>query len=211
MFADSSTRSGADSTGARRQRNAIAELAFEQLRQRVRVADMRGLGEVPRHELDVARAAADRRHPVGGQRRASGLAGVGLERGRVDRRAGKRRPQRRVRVQADEQIGLAVVGDRRALVDRHAAVVVSREQHPDAEPRFDRRFDSPGDGEREVFLLGPAGAFRAFVVSAVARIDGDRSNRRRRRGERGQVRRRSGGDRRRGRRGIARRPPRSRR
>ena len=96
------------------------------------------------HELDVARAAAEGRHALGA---AGGRVRRPrhVERGVEDRRAGRRSPQRRVGVQADEQVGLVVVRDRGALVERHVAVVVARQQHADAEPRFDAR---PSRGAR---------------------------------------------------------------
>ena len=43
-----------------------------------------------------------------------------------------------------------------AIVDRHAAVVVARQQHADAEPRFDRRLDAARDGERQILFLRAA-------------------------------------------------------
>ena len=175
MFADSSTRSGAEST-ARAASGTRSQTALRAASPACGFADVGGLREIPRHEFDVAGAAADGQHPVGGHRRASGLAGVGLESGGVDGRAVQRRPQRRIRMQADEQVGLAVVGDRRAVVDRHAPVVVSRGQDANAESRFDRGSNPPRHGERDVLLLRAAGALCAFVVSAVARIDCDGSN-----------------------------------
>ena len=59
-------------------------------------------------------------------------------------------------MQADEQVGLVVVRHGRPIVERHVAVLVSRQQHADAEPAFDRRLDSPRDGQREILFLGAA-------------------------------------------------------
>ena len=138
MLADSSTRSGARSTGRAASGTRSRSACSQQVGERRRLIEVPRLREVPRHELDLARAAAEGRHALA-RRRADGLRRVPVERRDVDRRAGRRRPQRGVRVQADEQIRLVVVGDRRALVDRHAAVVVSRQQHAEAEARLDRR------------------------------------------------------------------------
>ena len=82
-------------------------------------------------------------------------------------------------MQADEQIGLVVVGDRGPLVERHVPVVVSREQHANAEPRLDGGLEAARDGQRQVFLITPLGALDAVVLAAMARIDRDRPNRRR--------------------------------
>ena len=150
------------------------------------------LREVPQHELDVARAAAERRHAVGA---AGGRVrrGVALERGVEDRRAAGRRAQRRVGVQADEQIGLVVVRDRGALVDRHVPIVVSRQQDADARaalrsPPFARR----AMASVRSFSFAPFGALDAVVLAAVAGIDRDGVNRGRRLAE-GRRQRRGGG------------------
>ncbi len=71
------------------------------------------------------------------------LHGGRVERGVEDLRAGGRGPARRVRVQAEEEIGLVVVRERGAVVERHDAIVVSREEHAHAEPRS-RRATSAG-------------------------------------------------------------------
>ena len=103
---------------------------------------------------------------------ASGDAsGRGVEGRVINGRAVGGRPERRVRVQADEEIRLVVVGDRGPVVERQVAIVVSGEQHADAEPRLDGRLDAAGDRERQVFLFRAARALHAFVAPAVARID----------------------------------------
>ena len=66
----------------------------------------------------------------------------------------RRRAERRVRVQADEHIGLVVVGHRRPGVERHVAIVLSGQEHADAEPALDRGFDLARDRQRQIFLLG---------------------------------------------------------
>ena len=187
MFADSSTRSGAESTGRAASGIAVVQLRLEQLRQRVGFLEVRRLREVPRHEFDFARAAADRRHALGRQG-ARRLRGAGLERRGVDRPAGERRAERRVGVQADEQIRLVVVGHRRPIVDRHAAVVVARQQHADAEARLDRGLDAAGERQRQVFLLRARRALHALVVAAVTRIDDDGADGTGRLRERAQIR-----------------------
>ena len=64
-------------------------------------------------------------------------------------------------MKADEEIGLVVVGDRRALVEADRPVGVARQQRADAEPALDRRLQTPRDGERDVFLQRSAGTLRA--------------------------------------------------
>jgi hypothetical protein len=59
-------------------------------------------------------------------------------------------------VQADEQIGFVVVGNRGAVVERHIAVVVPGEQHSNAEPCLDGGLEAAGDRERQLFLFRPA-------------------------------------------------------
>ena len=113
---------------------------------------MPDLGEIPRHQIDIAEPP-----PNVGSR--SGLRGacVGLlERG-VNGGARRGRHERRVGVQADEEVGLVVVGHRRPFVERHVVVVLPRQQHADAEPAFDRRLEAAGNGEREIFFFRPAG------------------------------------------------------
>ena len=174
MLADSSTPSGARSTARRRERDAIAKPFLEDSGERHRLIEMVRLGLVPRHQLDVAQAAAEGRHAVDAGERAGHRGGV---EGRVvNGCAGGGRPERRVRVQADEEIGFVVVGDGGAIVERQLAIVVAREQDANAEPRLDGGLDAAGDRERQVLLFRAAGAFHAFVGAAMARIDRNRLN-----------------------------------
>ncbi len=72
---------------------------------------MRNLRDLPRHEFDLAGSAAGRRHALGRERSGARFGSGASKNAVADRRAGDSRTQRRVRVEADEQIGLAVVGD----------------------------------------------------------------------------------------------------
>ena len=90
-------------------------------------------------------------------------------------RAGDGRPQRRVGVQADEEIRLVVVGERRALIEADGLVAVAREQHAHAKPRFERRLQPARDRQRDVLLERALRAFRAGLVAAVSGVDHDRA------------------------------------
>ena len=92
---------------------------------------------------------------------------------------GGRGPHGSVRVDADEQIGLVVVGERCAGVERHGGIAVAREEDARAESRLERRLDAPRNRERDVLLERPLRPGRARLGSAVARIDHDRAQARR--------------------------------
>ena len=74
-----------------------------------------------------------------------GLVAVLRQAQEEDLGAADARPQRRVRVQAEEQVGLVVVGERRALIERDGLIAFAREQHADAEPRLERRLQPSRD------------------------------------------------------------------
>jgi hypothetical protein len=78
-------------------------------------------------------------------------------------------------VQADEEVGLVVVGERRAVVVQHDAVVVSREQHADAEARIEHASQAARDVEHQVLLEHAAGPARALFLAAMPGIDHDRA------------------------------------
>ena len=66
MFADSRTRNGARSIGRGVERHAtLRTRCCEEAGQLGGLIDVPDLREVPRHELDVAQAAAERRHALG--------------------------------------------------------------------------------------------------------------------------------------------------
>ena len=77
-------------------------------------------------------------------------------------------------MQADEQVGLAVVGERRAVVERDRLVGVAGQQHADAEPALERAFSRRAMRQRDVLLERAGGALDAGVVAAVAGVDDDR-------------------------------------
>ena len=79
-------------------------------------------------------------------------------------------------MEADEDVGLVVIRCCGALVDRHVAIVVSRQEHADAETRLDRRFQPPRDGEGQVLFLRAARADDARIVAAVAGVDRHSAN-----------------------------------
>src|SRR5213593_2115038 len=140
---------------------------------------MARLSEVPWDELDLTQPAAEGRHALGPTGQGCRLRGA-VEGGGENRGAGRRRLHGSVRVQADEQIGLVVVGDGRAFVDWHVAVIVSRENDADTQAPFDCRLHAPGDTEHQVLFFRARSAFDSFLFTAVAWIDRDRSNWRRR-------------------------------
>ena len=151
MLADSSTPSGARSTARDASATRSLQPLLEDRGEGHRLIEVVRLRQVPRHQLDVAHAAAEGRHAIDAGERARD--GGALEGRVINGRAGGVRPERRVRVQADEEIGLVVVGDGGPVVERHVAVVVSRQQHANAEPRLDGGFDAAGDRERQVLLF----------------------------------------------------------
>ena len=67
------------------------------------------------------------------------------------------------------------VGVGRAIVERHRAVLVSRQKDTQPQPAFDHRPQPARDLERDVFFQPSARASRAVLVTAVAWIDDDAS------------------------------------
>src|SRR5215831_9004601 len=72
---------------------------------------------------------------------------------------------------AQKEIGLAVVGDGVALVGCDGAVVVARQHDAHAKPRFDETLQSPGDLERDLLLERSLRTSNAGVVAAMPRVD----------------------------------------
>ena len=89
------------------------------------------------------------------------LVAVLLEAQVEDFGAGRRRPHRGVGVEADEEVGLVVVGERRALVEFDGSVGVARQDHPHAEAGLERRLQPARDAQRHVLLERAARAVRA--------------------------------------------------
>ena len=54
-------------------------------------------------------------------------------------------------MKADEQIGLVVVGDGRALIETDGVVAITGEDHAHAQPSFERRLQPPRDAEGDGF------------------------------------------------------------
>ncbi len=80
-------------------------------------------------------------------------------------------PHGRVGVDAEEDVGLMVVGERRPIVVRDDAVVFAREEHPQAEAAFDQRAQPARHRERDVLLERAARSLRAKFVATVTGID----------------------------------------
>ena len=119
MLAPTSTRNGACCSergliGTRSRSDASIAL-----RERRRLLDVARLRHLPQHDLDVAIAAAEHgqrlRLCLRGLLRLVAVLGQAQE---EHLGAADRRPHRRVGVQAEEQIGLVVVRERRALIER---------------------------------------------------------------------------------------------
>ncbi len=91
------------------------------------------------------------------------------------------RPDGGVGVEADEQVGLVVVGDRRTLVEPDGLVAVPGEDDERPQPGLDGGLQAAGRDERDVFFLHALGAARAVLVAAVPGIDHDRPDSARRR------------------------------
>jgi len=124
--------------GAGTHRHAIAQRRLHRVGEPRRLLEVIRLRHLPRRDLDLARAAADDRQGLGAAlRRALRLVAVAFETQREHFRARHCRTHRGVRVDADEQIRLVVVGQRGALIRGHGLVAVARQQHAHAEPRFE--------------------------------------------------------------------------
>ena len=151
-----------------------------------RLLEVLELRHLPEHHLDGAIAAGRRRqHRAFHLGDAPGLGAVAVEAEEEDLGAGRLLAHRGVQVQADEQIGLVVVGEGGALVEIDGAVVLARQQRAHAEPRLERALEQAGDGQRDVLLEGPGGAAGAgpadafdVDVAAVSGIDDDGVDRR---------------------------------
>ena len=166
--------------------DAPPQFFLDEHRERRRLAQVPGLRHVPQDQMDVARAAAEHRHGPA-LRVLHHLARLGAEAVEAEvehLRALDVPVRRRVRVQADEQVRLVVVGDRRALVVRHDAVVVAREEHPDAKPGVEHAPQSPGHVQHQVLFEHAARAPCALLVAAMPGIDHDGRDARRLRGSR---------------------------
>ena len=104
-------------------------------------------------------------------RDALALLAVLLEAQVEDFRAGHRRADRGVGVQADEEIRLVVVGEAARSSSATLLIAVAREDHADAEPRLERPLQPPGHAQRDGLLERPARPARAVVFAAVAGVD----------------------------------------
>ena len=133
------------------------------------------LRHVPANDVDQPCAAAQDRQRHGiDLRSAPGLLALAIQAEREHLGAGHRRHERGVGMQADEQLGLAVVGQRRTLVEPDPAVLVAGQDDADAEPRLDQRSHAPADIERHLLFEGAARTLDAVVVAAVTGVDDNR-------------------------------------
>ena len=177
---------------ARAHRHALAQRALDRLRQHRGLLDVAGLRHLPEDDFDVARAAAeDRQRFAFAPGDALRLVAVLVEAQVEDLGACRRAAHRRVGVQADEQVRLVVVGERRALVEADRLIAVARQDDAHAQPRLERRLQPARHAQRHVLFERAARSARAVFVAAVAGVDDDRAHAARRR-EVEQRRRQSG-------------------
>ena len=73
----------------------------------------------------------------------------------------------------NEQVGLLLVGDRGASLQRNESVVLAGKDHVSAEAGLQQLAQSPADVEHQIFFLQAIGTDGAGIVSAVAGIDHD--------------------------------------
>ena len=119
---------------ARGHRRPLAERALHRAREGGGLVDIARLREFPGNDLEIARAPAeDRQRVAWGLRRALRRFAIAGEIEVEHFGARHCRAERRVGVQADEEIGLVVVGDGRALIEADVLIGVTREQ--DARPQ----------------------------------------------------------------------------
>ena len=146
--------------------------------------EVAGLREVPRHELDVARAAAEGRQPLG-------AAGGGASAPRPCRT--RRRRSRRPTSPAASTPLTCRLMNRSALLllasDVRSSIGTLRSSSRVSSTRRPRRasmtpFSRRATASVRSFSFAPSAPFDALVVAAVAGIDRDRADRRRRLTER---------------------------
>ena len=78
-----------------------------------------------------------------------------------------------VGVHGDEQIGLRLVGDAGAIVERNVVVVLTRVDHFHAEAAFEQLAQTLRDFKHQIFFQQAATADGAEVPAAVSGIDDD--------------------------------------
>ena len=145
---------------------------IELLRERGRLFKVARLRRLPQDEVDLARAAAQGRQDDGAVAGALARLGVGaFHREEIHLRALERRPHRRIGVDAQEDVGLVVVGKRSAIVERQRTIVLAGQEHLGAEAAFDQRPQAARDRQRDVLLERSLGALGAQFVAAVTRVD----------------------------------------
>ena len=159
-------------------RDPGAQLLGERLRPEGGPVDETELRPLPRHDVEPPRAAAHHRDPFASAlrvARALVLDGAEIE----DLGPGRGLPHRRVRMEADEQVGAVVVGDGRALVEGHVDVARAGEHDAQPEPSLDGGLQPTGDAQGDVLLQRALGAEGPHVGPSVSRVDGDGADRRR--------------------------------
>ena len=144
---------------ARAHRHALAQRGFDRLGERRGLLDVARLRHLPEDHFDVARPAAeDRQRLALAARDALRLVAVLVEAQVEHLGARQPRPHRRVGVQADEEIRLVVVRDRRALVESHrrspSRVRITRTPSR----AFERGLQPPRDAQRDVLFERAAGS-----------------------------------------------------
>ena len=77
-------------------------------------------------------------------------------------------------MEADEEVGLPVVGHGCALVESEGAIIVARQNHAKTESILDHRAQASGDVECDLLFFRALRATDSNIVSAVTGIDHDR-------------------------------------
>src|SRR5262245_40741104 len=105
---------------------------------------MPSLSEIPGNERECAGTTRGNRQRQRRLRRsAPSRCAVRIETKLIDLCAGRHRRQRRVEVQADEQLSPTAVGVRRAFVDRGVAIVIARQHYLYTETHLEQRLQPP--------------------------------------------------------------------
>src|SRR5437762_10680421 len=74
-------------------------------------------------------------------------------------------------MKAHEQIGLVVVGKRRAFVQTDGGIGIASQDHPESQSPLEGRFQPSSDTERDLFLQRPRWSACAVLRSAMSRVN----------------------------------------
>ena len=138
---------------------------------------MRGLRQLPVHEGEFSSAAAvDGKLLAVGLRLAPRFLAETVEAEIVNQRSLRRCARRAIGVEADKQIGLVVVRNRRAGVRVRNLVFIARHDDANAEAPFDGAFHALRDCEHHILFHDAVRPLHAGVVATVTRIQHDRAD-----------------------------------